>query len=438
MLGQNSTGQTQEEYGQSWEIAAALWDGPKARPEIVDHFYSYVRLLGFFSVTKRMERRHQRMAERIEDAVEALVDRGWVVREGERYALTPLGREEASKPLADMRRTRALLGKLARPQTVSQIGLGVHLGLAALKLPAALLSGSVGLLNDATDTLLDGLSSVLVYLGLRFDKEWTANAVLVLLMLGTGSFTFYEAVRRFFVPVEPDVDWFPFLAAILSALVCWVLYLYQRFVGLRSGSLALITQSVDSRNHVIVAGGVTAGLIASLLRFPLLDTVVGLVVAILILKSAIELVIETVRSFGEDAVDLSRYEMGLAEWYDRFRQTQLQDWMLYLVATQDVRARGELIAQARQALDFSDNPVLRELGLPQHLDAAQAEGTIERSLEELFEQGWLVGDEALSITGAGREQLQRRMRDGKRRHGWTRSREGEGETGSVEGVSQRV
>jgi hypothetical protein len=67
-------------------------------------------------------------------------------------------------------------------------------------------------------------------------------------------------------------------AVILFALVCLLLWVYQRFVGLRSGSLALIAQSVDSRNHVIVAASVTAGLVASLLRFGLLDTFVGLAV----------------------------------------------------------------------------------------------------------------------------------------------------------------
>jgi divalent metal cation (Fe/Co/Zn/Cd) transporter len=139
-----------------------------------------------------------------------------------------------------MRRTRAVLHGLAQLQTVSQVGLGVHLGLAAPKLPAALLSGSVGLLNDASDTLLDGLSSVLVFLGLRFDKERAVSVVLVLLMLITGVGTFYEAVRRFFVPYEPKVDWFAFLATIVSALVCGALYLYQCFVGLRTGSVALI------------------------------------------------------------------------------------------------------------------------------------------------------------------------------------------------------
>ena len=90
-------------------------------------------------------------------------------------------------------------------------------------------------------------------------------------------------------------SWFTFLATLLSAVFCVGLWVHQRYVGLRSGHLALITQSVDSRNHVIVAAGVTAGLVAALLRYPLLDTLVGLAVALLILKSAVELAVEILR-----------------------------------------------------------------------------------------------------------------------------------------------
>ena len=403
MSGQGSTERRLREYGQSWEIAAALWDGPRTLPEIVDHFHSYIRLLGLFSVTGRMERRHRQMAKRIEEAVEELIERGWVVREGERYALTPLGREEASKPLRDMRRTRALLDKLAQPQTVSKVGLGVHLGLAALKLPAALISGSVGLLNDATDTLLDGLSSLLVYFGIHFDKERAVNIVLVVLMLATGVLTLYEAGRRFFVPVEPKVDWFAFLAVILSAFVCLALWAYQRYVGLRSGIMTLITQSVDSRNHVIVATGVATGLVASLLRLPMLDTLVGLGVALLILKSAVELAVETVRSLGGEEIDLSRFEFGIAAQYDKFRQAQLRDWMLYLVDKQGIGTRAALLARARQALDFNEIPALRAMGLAQ--GQSHAAGLIERSLAELFQRGWLTGGKRLSVTDAGRKHL---------------------------------
>ena len=401
------------EYGQSWEIAAALQDGPKTNAEIVDHFSSYARLAGMFMVTKRMEKRHGRMAERIETALEELIERGWVERQGERYALTAHGREQGKKLLADVRRTSARLRKLAQPQIASQVGLGVHLALAALKLPAALLSGSVGLLNDATDTLLDGISSVLVYFGLCWEREQAANVVLVLLMLVTGGLTFYEAARRLFVPSAPEADWFTFAATILSALVCLALGLYQRYVGLRSGSLALITQSVDSRNHVITAASVTAGLIAALLHFPLLDTLVGLAVAGLILKSAIKLAIELVRTLGDEDVDLGHYQMGVAEWYGQFRQAQLRDWMLYMIEKQGVQTRDELVVQTRQVLDVSGHATLRELGVQRH----GSDRLIEACLEQLVDQNWLLDQERLGLTDAGREHLSRQMKD--KRHGKT-------------------
>jgi divalent metal cation (Fe/Co/Zn/Cd) transporter len=70
-----------------------------------------------------------------------------------------------------------------------------------LKPPAALLSGSVGLLNDATDTLLYGFSSSVVYFGIRLHRERAVSLVLVIVMLATGVAMPYEAGRRFSVPL---------------------------------------------------------------------------------------------------------------------------------------------------------------------------------------------------------------------------------------------
>jgi hypothetical protein len=333
------------------------------------------------------------------------MERGWIVCEGERYALTSLGREEVDKRLSQLGETGALIQRFLQPEIVSRVTLGIHLGLAVLKLPAGLVSGSVGLLNDATDTLLDGISSLLVYRGLRFDKERAVNVVLVVFMSGTGALTSYEAVRRFFVHSELEVDWYAFLAAILSAFICLVLWAYQRYVGLRGGSIAIITQSVDSRNHIIVAVSVTAGLAASLLRFPLLDTLVGLAVALLILKSAVELAIEAIRLRAEEEVDLSRYKFGIAVQFERFRQAQLRDWMLYLVEKQGIRTRAELATRGYQALDFNRIPALQAMGLAGH--QAPARKMVDQGLAELLERGWLVEEKQLSCTDAGREHLRR-------------------------------
>jgi Co/Zn/Cd efflux system component len=400
MSKQRSVDQRHRQYAKSIRVAATLLDGPRTFAEILDRSYSYLRPLGLFKMTERQAR--DQMAS-MRERLKKLIEYGWIVREGERYVLTSPGREEVNKRLSQLGETGVSIRKFLQPQTVSKVTLGVHLGLAALKLPAGLISGSVGLLNDATDTLLDGLSSLLVYFGIRFDKERAINVVLVILMLATGVLTLYEAGRRFFIPFKPEADWFAFLAAILSAVVSLTLYVYQRYVGLRSGIMALITQSVDSRNHVIVAASVTAGLVALLLRFPVLDTLVGLGVTLLILKSAVELAVQTVRSLGEEEIDLSRFEFGIAAQYGKFRQAQLRDWMLYLVARQGIGTRAELVARSGRALDFDRIPAVRAMGLAQ--GQPQATEIIEQSLAELFQHGWLAEEERLSVTDAGRKHL---------------------------------
>jgi Co/Zn/Cd efflux system component len=397
-------------------IAICLSDGPRTVAQIEEQFLVFGRRLGMFAELHEHDSAQRgKLKHDVRADLDRMVQEGWLVRQGELYELTTLGQAEAGKRLEGLRKVRALGRRLLRPQAVSQVSLVVHLGLAALKLPAALLSRSVGLLNDATDTLLDGLSSLLVYAGLRLDKERAVNVLLVVVMLVTGGFTFYGAVQRFFVPFEPEVDWFTFAATLVSAVVCTGLWGYQRYVGLRRGSVALITQSVDSRNHIIVAASVTAGLVASLLRFSLLDTLVGLVVAGLILKSAVELALETIPSLGEEQADLSRYRMAPLERYREFRLAQLRDWMLYLVEAQGVLTRQELQARAGQAMDYGSNPALRELGLDTE---AGDSGMTEQCAAELFERGWLAENGHLTISAAGRERLKQVVRRTRgRRHG---------------------
>jgi len=139
----------------------------------------------------------------------------------------------------------------------------------------------------------------------------------------------------------------------------------------------------------------------------MLDTLVGLAVALLILKSAVDLAVEIIRSMGEEGVDLSRYEFGLAGQYEKFRQAQLRDWMLYLVENQGVETQAELVARARQALDFNRIPAVQSMGLAQQ--ELQADEMIERSIGELFDNGWLTGEQHLVLSPQGREHLRQRM-----------------------------
>jgi protein-S-isoprenylcysteine O-methyltransferase Ste14/Co/Zn/Cd efflux system component len=392
------------EIGESWGIAITLLEKPLTVEGIQEQFYAFSRRFGFFGniISESMHKRVS-FTNWLDDRLTGLMKRGWIVRDGRTYALTDRGREAANKALLQVERAQGHMDNLATPENASKLTLIVHLFLAVLKLPAGIISGSVGLLNDAIDTLVDGVASLMVYWGLRVKRERLVSRLLVLFMLATGGFAFIEAVLRIIRREPVEADWFAFIAVLISALVCAVLWFIQRFIGLRRQSMALITQSVDSRNHVIVAGGVTAGLIAGLLRFPWLDYLVGVVVAVLILKSAVELAVELIRSRNEETPDLGKFQFGV---YERFRRSQLRSYMLFLVRNQEAVTRGDLLNRVHTAFDFQGNVFLRSMRAER---LAGSEELIQSCYRDLIEKKLLVeegnGQTRLELTPAGEKRL---------------------------------
>jgi cation diffusion facilitator family transporter len=390
-------------WGFPRQITMILADGDKTLPEILEGFARFMQHFGHFGREKVVAGyTEEAFTAAVREAIEELAREGAVVQCGEVYSLTPEGRRRAEKARRQYQEVGRWVEGLLHPQTVSLVGLGVHIVLAVLKLIAGTVSGSIGLISDGMDTAMDGLSSVLVFVGLRLNKEQVLNVVLVLLMLGVGIGAGYEAVHRVFVPEEVEADLLTFAAAILSGLVCLLLSLYQRYVATRSGQQPLIAQAVDSRNHAIVAAGVITGLVATLLRFPLLDTLVGLAVAALILKSGVELALETVRALRGEEMDFSRYELGFVEEYRRFQEQQLADWLLHVIAEEGPLARPALLARCREVLDAQDVPILRELGWSK---GAGLEKQVVGALETLVEQGLVTAGDVLQVTEKGRAEL---------------------------------
>ena len=397
-------------------VTICLSDGPKTIPQLEQYFIELPRRFGMFiELFDRESLEMGHLTDSITQDLEKMIKAGLVEKNDQYYQLTSEGQKKFSVQSIGLREIEHLLRMLGSPSTVGKVSLAIHLILAAIKLPAGIISGSIGLLNDAVDTLLDGLSSILVLLGMRFKQESISNIILIALMLITGGLAMFEAVQRVFLPVPPNVDGFTFFSALISALLCAGLYLYQRYVGLRSGSLALITQSVDSRNHVIVAASVTAGLIAALFDFPWLDTIVGLLVAAIILYSACEIAFETIKNMQTDTVDLSRFSMGITERYDQFRTNQLRAWLLYLMQEENIHERIKLKTRALMMLDFSSNPALSQIGLNIQTVSDQ---DLETEIAEMIRDGLLRGSVSLDITNDGKKYLSKMIRPGKygRRH----------------------
>jgi len=409
------------EYRQAWSIAAALLDGPRTYEELLEYYRVMARRFGVFvglwersGGTARGGREGPEcgspLRRNLSASLDLLLGHGWAIEQDGRYHITEAGRAEAEKMLGELERTGRTIERATRPETVSTVTLIVHFALASVKLPAAILSGSVGLLNDALDTLADGVSSLFVFLGVRSGRERLVSYLLVVFMGATGLFSLSEAVRRFIRPEALTVEPLTVTAVVLSGAVCALLWLYQKYCGLKHGSMPLIAQSVDSRNHVIVAGGVGAGLIAAVFDLSLLDRLVGLTVAILILKGAVELLTDLIRSAGEEELDLSRWGFSAIE-ARRHRQTVR--WFLYEIDSGRIHTREQMMGEARAATDFSKIASFRALGIDEQ---AGREEKLERAASEVFERG-LAGELAesrghLALTKNGRAELDRALSRG--------------------------
>jgi Co/Zn/Cd efflux system component len=392
----------------------ALSDGDKTFQQILEQFSGLERRVGYF----RLGELDNDFVQEVQQEVALLCHNGLVTENGGVYSITPEGRARASDYLGLAARVSGLIDRILQPETVSMVGVGVHFVLAMVKLAAGVLSGSIGLVSDGTDTLLDGLSSVLVFLGLRFDKERYVNVVLVVLMLGVGLSLVAQVIARFLQPFQPRADLLSFGAAFASGAVCFLLGQYQQYVGARNGTLSLISQSVDSRNHVIVAAGVFAGLVAAALNFGLLDVIVGLAVAILIIKSALELAVETIKAFQGADLDLSKYEPALVGKYRQAKERSFQEWILYLVYTRAPVERAELHVLASEALDFEEVMLLRQLRMAQ--DGSPGLRLVD-ALRELRESGLISGDDPIGLTSEGKQRIEEILL--KRQHAFWHSRD---------------
>ncbi|MFZ2095067.1 MAG: hypothetical protein WAV05_00380 [Anaerolineales bacterium] len=98
----NSRNQKHRQYIGDIRVAVTMLDGSRTFEEIAHRSYVYLAPLGLFKLT---ERQVCNQAVSVKNRLEDLIKRGWIIYEGERYALTSLGREEVSQRLSQLSET---------------------------------------------------------------------------------------------------------------------------------------------------------------------------------------------------------------------------------------------------------------------------------------------------------------------------------------------
>jgi cation diffusion facilitator family transporter len=283
-----------------------------------------------------------------------------------KFELTAEGREKASEFEKSLKKSTDILERqILSPFAAARNTIIVDFFLALLKLLSGLFSGSVGLLADGADAAVDTVSAAVVWIGMKIRMEILGTLVVLLMMFIGGISVGYDSIRSIVDAFLGTLSHLvmPYLVIvteIIALTLALILFLYQRFVGKRNGSLVLISQSVDSKNHIYVALGVITGAIFSIFGIYFVDALVGGFVATRILVDGIKLSKETIASIKGEEVDLKKYEIPFEKQWELSKLETFRTWILYSVKELQLKTRDELVRELECTFKPKYVPILAE------------------------------------------------------------------------------
>ena len=198
------------------------------------------------------------------------------------------------------------------------------------------------------------------------------------------------------------------LVSLISAVM---LTFYQRYVGKSNGNLALISQPVDSKNHIYVAGVVIFGAIFSTVGIHFVDPLIGVYIAVRILKDAITLAGEAISSLKGKETDFSAYRMPFEKHYRGYKTESFRSWILYSILEDGLKTGEELMASLEKVFKPKYVPILREFGysLGEGIDF---KAEFNNLVNPLIDKGYMVRDgDSFELTPSGKRAIERWIRE---------------------------
>ena len=274
-------------------------DDPLSFEEIVD----YLRRFPKYDWQMKKEEKRNKLGEYIKSHLEIAVEQNVFTKENGTYQLTPKGLEMASHMKEAI---PIFIGNVFSPKMVSTATIVIHIILTAVKCGFGALFHSAGLLSDGIDNGVDTVSSVLVWLGIKFDREKLSSYLVIIMMFISLIGIAVASINKITEPAPVREGPAAFVVSGLCGILMLFLSIYQYVVGRRNSIFALMCQSVDSRNHFLTSLLVCFGIVLSILAqrrdafwLYYADAGASIIIGTLIFKSAIELFVEMLKPGGE-------------------------------------------------------------------------------------------------------------------------------------------
>ena len=194
--------------------------------------------------------------------------------------------------------------------------------LSLFKLLSGIIGHSHAMISDSIHSISDVLSTVVVMIGFKMSSkdiddehpygherfECIASLILAFMLFGVGILIGYEGIikivtGKYKVIAIPTL--LPLSAAIISIIIKEIMYLYTKKCAKKINSDSLMADAYHHRSDSLSSIGSLIGIGASILGFPICDSIASIIICMFIVKVSIDIFKETIDKLVDKSADIT-------------------------------------------------------------------------------------------------------------------------------------
>lgn len=199
----------------------------------------------------------------------------------------------------------------------SIVGIAVNLLLVGFKAAVGMLSNSIAIILDAVNNLSDALSSVITIVGMKLagkpaDKkhpmgygriEYLTSAIISVIIIYAGATSLESSIKKIIHPEQADYSAVTLIIVAVAVAVKLMLGSYVKKQGEKVNSDALVASGKDALFDSVISLSTLAAAAVYLIWGVSLEAYLGVVISVIIIKSGLEMIGETLSKILGERVD---------------------------------------------------------------------------------------------------------------------------------------
>ena len=191
---------------------------------------------------------------------------------------------------------------------VSILGIVVNIILVIFKMTVGLIANSIAIILDAVNNLSDAMSSIITIVGTKLSEkrpnkkhpfgygriEYFSSIIIAIIVLIAGLTSFKESFDKILNPTTSDYSIISLIIIIVAVFVKFFFGRYVKSEGEKLSSGSLIASGTDAISDSVLSFSTFVAAIISFIWHISIEGFIGVIISVIIIKSAIEILKDTI------------------------------------------------------------------------------------------------------------------------------------------------